>query len=72
MNYETLTFKPVLNKCLGKSAKSFLLKANVYSSLRISLNPLFAGELFHCYMLEESTCHFRDVRSILLLLVFYV
>ena len=39
---------------------------------RISLNPLFAGELFHCYMLEESTCHFRDVGSILLLLVFSV
>ena len=23
------------------------------------LNPLYTGRLFHCYMLDESICHFR-------------
>ena len=32
------------------------------------LNPLYTGELFHCYMLDELICHFRGVRSIVLLL----
>ena len=29
------------------------------------LNPLSTGRLFHCYMLDESICHFRGVGSIL-------
>ena len=33
----------------------------------IHFNPLYTGGLFHCYMLEESICHFRAVGSILLL-----
>ena len=28
------------------------------------LNPLYTGELFHCYMLDKSICHFRGVGSI--------
>ena len=28
-------------------------------------NPLYTGELFHCYMLDKSICHFRGVGSIL-------
>ena len=27
---------------------------------------LYTGRLFHCYMLDESICHFSAVRSILL------
>ena len=34
-------------------------------------NPLDSGGLFHCHMLDESTCHFRGIRSILSLL-FYI
>ena len=26
------------------------------------LNPLYFGGLFHCYMLDESICHFRLLR----------
>ena len=29
------------------------------------INPLYTGGLFHCYLLDESICHFRGVRSIL-------
>ena len=34
------------------------------------VNPLYTNGLFHCYMLDESICHFRGVGSILSLLVF--
>ena len=34
------------------------------------LNPLYTGGLFHCYVFDESICHFRVVRSILLLFYF--
>ena len=34
-------------------------------------NPLYTGRLFHCYMLEESICHFRGVRSTLSLLFYF-
>ena len=30
----------------------------------IHLNPLHAGELFHCYELDECICNFKGVRSI--------
>ena len=36
-----------------------------------SFNPLYIGGLFHCYMLDESICHFRAVGSILALLVIF-
>ena len=29
-----------------------------------SLNPMYTGRLFHCYILDESIYHFRDVMSI--------
>ena len=32
-------------------------------------NPLYTGGLFHCYMLDESICHFRGVGSVLLILL---
>ena len=35
----------------------------------VFLDLLFSGELFHCYMLSKSICHFRGDRSILLLFV---
>ena len=34
-------------------------------------NPLYTGGLFHCYMLNESICHFRDVGSVLSLLFYF-
>ena len=36
------------------------------------LNPLYPGRLFHWYMLEESVCNFRGVRSILSLLFYFM
>ena len=34
-------------------------------------NPLYTGVHFHCYMLNKSICHFRDVGSILLLSFYF-
>ena len=31
----------------------------------MAFNALYTGGLFHCYMLEETNCHYRCVRSIL-------
>ena len=33
-----------------------------------SSNPLYIGRVVHCYMLDESICHFRGAESILSLL----
>ena len=35
------------------------------------VNPLNTGGLFHCYILDESICHVRDVRSLLSLLFYF-
>ena len=35
------------------------------------INPLYAGGLFHCYMLDMSICNFRGVRSILSLIFYF-
>ena len=35
-------------------------------------NPLYTGRLFHCYMLDTSSCHCRGVRSILSLLFYFL
>ena len=40
-------------------------------SVSIHLNPLYTARLFHCYMLDESNCHFRGVRSILSLSFYF-
>ena len=34
-------------------------------------NLSYTGGLFHCYMLDESICHFRGVMSILSLLFYF-
>ena len=34
-------------------------------------NPLYTGRLFHCYILDESICHFNGVGSILSLLFYF-
>ena len=34
-------------------------------------NPLYTGGLFHSYLLDESICHFRGVRSILSVLLYF-
>ena len=36
-----------------------------------TLNQVYTGRLFHCYMSDESICYFRGVRSILLLFYFW-
>ena len=38
----------------------------------VDFNPLYTGRLFHCYILDESNCHFRGVGSILLLLFYFL
>ena len=38
----------------------------LFKLLCCSLNPLYAGGLFYCYMLDEAICHFRDIGSVLL------
>ena len=38
-----------------------------FESGQLVLNPLYTGGLFHCYILDKSSCHFRDLRSILML-----
>ena len=45
--------------CLHTLAKKLFQEESV-------LNPWYSGELFYCYMLDESICHFRDIGSILL------
>ena len=35
------------------------------------LNPLYTNGLFHCYMLDESICHFRVVWSIFFFFFFF-
>ena len=35
-------------------------------------NPLFTGGFFHYYMLDETICHFRGVRSTLSLFVLFL
>ena len=32
---------------------------------------MYTGRLFHSYMLNDSICHFRDARSIMLLLFYF-
>ena len=38
----------------------------------LSLNPLYTGGLFHCYILDESIFHFRDVGSFLSILFYFL
>ena len=40
-------------------------------AVHIDFNPLYIGGIFHCYMLDESDCHFRGVGSILSLLFYF-
>ena len=47
----------------GKTATS--------ESVSIYVNPLYTDGLFHYYMLDESICHLRGVKSILSLLFYY-
>ena len=41
------------------------------TSAEYHINPLYSSGLFHCYMLDESICHFRGVGSILSCFFFY-
>ena len=34
-------------------------------------NPLYTDRLLHCYMLDESICHFKGVGSILSFLLYF-
>ena len=46
--------------------------SNVKGIRDLSLNPLNTGGLFHCYILDESIFHFRDVGSISSLLFYFL
>ena len=54
-----------------------LLSSNKYTEKQIVsilpelFNPLYSGGLFLCYMLDESICHCRGVRSSLSLLLYF-
>ena len=47
------------------------LEENYVKIVGSSINPWYTGRLFHCYILDESICHLRDVRSILSLLFYF-
>ena len=47
-------------KCVGSDS---YCKIGGYPNF--SFNLLYNDELFHCYILNETICHFRDIRSIL-------
>ena len=53
---------PCDSSCYGKQFSS--LYFGVPSPWGPTLNPLYTGGLYHCYMLDESICHFRGVRAI--------
>ena len=50
-----------------------LLTDRQYTLIRLFLNPLYTGGLFHCCMLDmsDSICHFWGAGSILLLLLYF-
>ena len=51
------TYNIKLNEiCYSNVAKILILEV---------FNPLYASRLFHCYIIDESICHFRGIRSIL-------
>ena len=54
------------------SGEAALVNFMFVSKLWATLNPLYTGGLFYCYMLEKSVCHFRGVGSILLLLFYFM
>ena len=45
----------------------FLQSEQCCDCLFASLGPIYTGELFQIFILDESICHFRGVGSILLL-----
>ena len=44
----------------------------LYGCVHFSVNPLHTGGLFHCYMLDESICHFRGVGSIFVAFILFL
>ena len=55
----------------GRSDFSLISVVHCLLLGKMVFNPLYTGILYHCYMLDESTCHLRGVGSILWLL-FYI
>ena len=55
----------LMNGCTfrGSSSAASSIFASLINRGRL-INPLCTGRLFHCCMLDESICHFRDVGSI--------
>ena len=44
-------------------AEAYELLSEIYMKVsKTYTNPLYTGGLFHCYMLDESICHFRSGR----------
>ena len=71
---EELTNFELMSRKANRKSQKLLLHLKVAGKSRgipIYLhlyNPLYTGRLFHCYMLDKSSCHFRAVLSNLLLL----
>ena len=55
----------------GRSDFSLISVVHCLLFGKMVFDPLYTGILCHCYILDESTCHFRGVGSILWLL-FYI
>ena len=55
-----------------KSASLGLLSMSENAEKSMSINPMYTGGFFHCYMLDESFRHFKGVGSVLSLLFFFL
>ena len=64
--YASFVFWPPFSVVSTLSGKELLLLEQIFS-----FNPLYSSEFFNCYMSEKSTCHFRGVQSILVLLFYF-
>ena len=58
----------VLLALVTGSILAFVFRSKVSKQ---QFNPLYSSGLFHCYMLDESICHFRGVGSVLSLFFYF-
>ena len=54
-----------------KSASLGLLSISENAEKSMSINPMYTGGFFHCYIMDESICHFMGVGSILSVLFIF-
>ena len=65
----TFVFKVISNTFTRSNSDMYFFY--IPSNYGSTLNPLYTGGLFHCYMLDKSICHFRGAGSMLLLLFYF-